>query len=195
MDVDLKACANGDKRAWDAFVDRYAGVIVAAVRRAAGTPSAPEDVDDAVQDVFVRLVKDDFRLLRSFDPARASLPTWLTIVARSVTRDRLRRRHAPAMSLDGHADVAAPPPRHGEAPDLPALDVLTARQRLVLHLLYERDLEVADVARLLGVDAQTIRSTRHKALERLRHPDPERAEFRPPGDVAARPCVRPEEAP
>jgi RNA polymerase sigma-70 factor (ECF subfamily) len=185
MDVDLQACASGDKRAWDAFVDRYAGVIVAAVRRAA--PSAPEEVDDAVQDVFLRLVKDDCRLLRSFDPARASLPTWLTIVARSVARDRLRRRRPPAVQLDGLAEVAAPP-RPRDVPDLPALDVLTARQRLVLHLLYERDLEVADVARLLGVDAQTIRSTRHKALERLRRPDP-------PGDVAGRSCVRPEEAP
>jgi RNA polymerase sigma-70 factor (ECF subfamily) len=194
MDVDLQACASGDKRAWDAFVDRYAGVIVAAVRRAAGTPSAPEDVDDAVQDVFVRLVKDDFRLLRAFDPARASLPTWLTIVARSVTRDRLRRRRTPAVSLDGLGDVAAPP-RPRDVPDLPRLDVLTARQRFVLHLLYERDLDVADVARLLGVDAQTIRSTRHKALERLRHPESDRAESLPPGDVAARPCVRPEEAP
>jgi RNA polymerase sigma-70 factor (ECF subfamily) len=47
-------------------------------------------------------------------------------------------------------------------------DLLTERQALVVKLLYERDMEVADVAKMLRVDAQTVRSTHHKALLRLR---------------------------
>ena len=46
--------------------------------------------------------------------------------------------------------------------------LLSGRQQLVLALLYDRDLEVADVARLLNVEAQTVRSTHHKALTKLR---------------------------
>ena len=34
MDVDLNACIAGDKEAWDTFVDRWVGVIHAAVWRA-----------------------------------------------------------------------------------------------------------------------------------------------------------------
>ena len=46
--------------------------------------------------------------------------------------------------------------------------LLTPRQQLVLRLLFDRELEVPEAARLLGVDEQTIRSTKHKALAALR---------------------------
>ena len=79
----------GDKRSWDKFVRRYAALIVAAVRGVAGHSG---DIEDLAQEVFVRLCKDEFRLLRSYDATRASLSTWITIVARSTARDALRRR-------------------------------------------------------------------------------------------------------
>ena len=79
---------NGDGAAWKGFVRRYGGLIVAAVR---GVAPVAGDIEDLTQEVFVRLCKDDFRLLRTYDPARAALSTWLTIVARSTARDALRR--------------------------------------------------------------------------------------------------------
>ncbi|MBL8674031.1 MAG: hypothetical protein JNL07_04020, partial [Rhodospirillales bacterium] len=45
---------------------------------------------------------------------------------------------------------------------------LTDRQALVLKLLYDRDMDVAEAAGFLKVDAQTVRSTHHKAMLRLR---------------------------
>ncbi len=102
-DVDLEACTAGDPGAWSAFVDCLSGVIVAAVRRTLHGRGARRDVDvdDAVQEVFVRLVRNEFRLLRSYDPDRAALSTWLTIVARSVTIDHLRRRRRMAARAGG----------------------------------------------------------------------------------------------
>jgi RNA polymerase sigma-70 factor (ECF subfamily) len=35
-------------------------------------------------------------------------------------------------------------------------------------MLYERDMEVAEIAETLGVDPQTVRSTHHKAMLKLR---------------------------
>lgn len=179
MDVDLTGCLEGRKEAWDQFVERYAGVVHAGVRRTLSGPSGSpgtDDIHDCVQEVFVRLVKDDYRALRRFDPERASIVTWLTVVARNVTIDFLRRQKAPAASLDG-VDIAAtdPPAPTGDASDHPAMRVLTGRQRLVLRLLIDEDRSVQEVASLLGVNAQTVRSTKHKALERLRtEMEPER---------------------
>ena len=68
--TEIGACLRGDKGAWDAFVARYSPVIraaVAAVFRAQGR-RREADIDDAVQDVFVRLLASDSRLLRSYDP-------------------------------------------------------------------------------------------------------------------------------
>ncbi len=176
--VNLTACLRGDKRAWDAFVERYARVIHAAVARTCRAHDArlgEQDVEDIAQDVFVRLVKDDFRLLRSYDPAKASLATWLTIVSRSMALDALRRRRPTAAPLEAAAEVAQPPqppPPPADSPATGAVEVpeglLSGRQRLVLHLLFDEELSVEAAAEAMGVEAQTVRSTKHKALLKLR---------------------------
>lgn len=165
-DIDLAACVRGDKAAWDRFVERYAGVILSAVRRAIGS-SDPARIEDPVQDVYVRLVRDDFRLLRTFDGTRASLSTWLTLIARSAAIDHLRKRRRTTEALPTE-ELAAP--GTAETPDTPAipLHLLSGRQRLVLRLLFDEERSVPEAAAFLGVDEQTIRSTKHKALTRLR---------------------------
>ncbi len=47
-------------------------------------------------------------------------------------------------------------------------DLLTPQQHLTITMLYEQDLDVREVATRLGVDPQTVRSTHHKAMTRLR---------------------------
>ena len=162
---ELAALIAGDKRAWDRFVRRYAGLIVTAVRSLVREGT---DAEDLVQEVFARLCKDDFRLLKTYDPARAGLTTWLTIVARSTARD-MQRRYRPAISTldDVPESVLAVTDVHAEPLKLPP-DLLSPRQQLVITLLYEREMDVSEIAQFLGVDPQTVRSTHHKAMLKLR---------------------------
>ena len=171
-DTDLASLIAGNKAAWDGFVRRYAGLIVSAVRAVVREGTEAEDV---LQEVFVRLCKDDFRLLRTYDAARAGLSTWLTIVARSTARDLQRRHRPPQSALDDVPErLLATTDVHAEPLKLPK-DLLSPRQQLVLTMLYERDMDVAEIARTLNVDPQTIRSTHHKAMLKLRaHFGPER---------------------
>ena len=165
QDIDLQALSRGEKPAWDGFVRRYAGLVVAAVR---GVAHDSSDVEDLVQEVFVRLCKDGFRLLKTYDPARAGLSTWLTIVARSTARDALRRRQLSLTPIDAVPESAlatdSTPPERVQLPE----GLLSPRQKLVLNMLYDRDMDVAEVATALGVDPQTVRSTHHKAMLKLR---------------------------
>jgi RNA polymerase sigma-70 factor (ECF subfamily) len=165
-DRGLDALTGGDKTAWDAFVRRYAGLIVAAVRGVAPTPS---DTEDLTQEVFVRLCKDNFRLLRTYDPARAGLSTWITIVARSTARDALRRRRADSVPIDlvPEAQLAVDPVEPVQKLKLPDA-LLSPRQREILAMLYDREMDVVDIAKLLGIDPQTVRSAHHKAMLKLR---------------------------
>jgi len=160
------ALLRGEKAAWDAFVRRYGGLVVAAVR---GVAMAQPEVEDLTQEVFVRLCKDDFRLLRSYDPERASLSTWITIVARSTARDGLRRRRAETVPLDAvpEAQLAIDPVEPVEKLKLPEA-LLSPRQREILAMLYDREMDVAEIARALGIDPQTVRSAHHKAMVKLR---------------------------
>jgi RNA polymerase sigma factor (sigma-70 family) len=163
--IDLGALTRGDKPSWDAFVRRYAGLILAGVRAVA---REGVDAEDLMQEVFVRLCKDDFRLLKTYDPSRAGLTTWLTIVARSTARDVLRRRHPAVTPIDAVPEAQlAVVDRHVEPLKLPE-ELLSPRQKLVLTMLYDKDMEVAEIAQALGVDPQTVRSTHHKAMLKLR---------------------------
>jgi RNA polymerase sigma factor (sigma-70 family) len=162
----LAALVCGDKRSWAVFVRRYAALIVAAVRSVAPTSS---DVEDLTQEVFVRLCKDEFRLLRSYDATRASLSTWITIVARSTARDSLRRRRPNSIPIDtvpeAHLKVDAVEP----TPKLKLPEsLLSPRQREILGMLYDGEMDVAEIAIALSIDPQTVRSAHHKAMLKLR---------------------------
>lgn len=162
----LAALSRGESGAWQAFVRRYAGLVAAAVR---GIAREPAEIEDLAQEVFLRLCRNDFRLLHSYDPTRAGLSTWLTIVARSTARDALRRRRPAAVPIDAVPEglLAVDPVEPVRKLKLPEA-LLSPRQREILAMLYDRDMEVADIAAALGIDPQTVRSTHHKAMLKLR---------------------------
>jgi RNA polymerase sigma factor (sigma-70 family) len=162
----LGALIRGEKGSWEAFVRRYAGLVVAAVRSVAREAA---DIEDLTQEVFLRLCRNDFRLLRSYDPARAGLSTWITIVARSTARDALRRHRPMSVPIDMVPEAqlaveAVEPVRKLKLPEA----LLSPRQREILSLLYDQEMEVAEIAARLGIDPQTVRSAHHKAMIKLR---------------------------
>lgn len=167
--IDLRSLVAGHKRTWDGFVLAASPLINAVVRRSLGAWRLSEDdIMDAAQDVFVRLCTNDFRLLKTYDPARAGLSTWLAVVARSAAVDFARRRRQPTSPIDDVPEAAlAVEDRYVEKLKIPE-GLLTERQTLILKCLYDEERDVAEVAQLLKVDAQTVRSTHHKALLRLR---------------------------
>ena len=163
---ELDALTRGDNGAWEAFVRRYAGLVAAAVR---GVAREAAEIEDLAQEVFVRLCKDDFRLLRSYDPARAGLSTWITIVARSTARDAMRRHRPVLTPIEAVPEgrLAVDPVEPIQKLKLPDA-LLSPRQREILTMLYDREMEVAEIAAALGIDPQTVRSAHHKAMVKLR---------------------------
>jgi RNA polymerase sigma factor (sigma-70 family) len=163
---ELDALARGEKGAWDAFVRRYAGLVAAAVR---GVAREPAEIEDLAQEVFVRLCKDNFRLLRSYDPARAGLSTWITIVARSTARDAMRRHRPVLTPLEAvpESRLAVDPVEPTQKLKLPEA-LLSPRQREILAMLYDREMDVSEIGKALGIDPQTVRSAHHKAMVKLR---------------------------
>ncbi|WP_165873600.1 RNA polymerase sigma factor [Parasulfuritortus cantonensis] len=175
----LARLLQGERAAWCDFVGAAAPVVRAVARKVLAPAGQDAELADVVQDTFAALCRDDFNLLRRYDPARASLATYLGVVAGRRALDHLRRAAPAAVDLD-----AVPEERLAVDPALPAGplrlpdDLLTPRQALILRLIYERDLDVDEVALRLGIAAQSVRSLRHKALERLR------GHLRAAGDVS-----------
>jgi RNA polymerase sigma-70 factor (ECF subfamily) len=176
--TDLVAgCIDGRAGAWEAFVDRYAPLILAVARRSLrgrGLSPAPDDLDDIAENTFLAFVKDDFGLLRSYD-ARFALSTYVGVVARTQAGRFARRRRA----ISPEIDVSELPSRSGdpaeqvEEGDLHAalretLDAMPERDRAILSMFYFSDRDYRAIAADLGISPNSVGAALHRARERLR---------------------------
>jgi RNA polymerase sigma-70 factor (ECF subfamily) len=130
---------------------------------------SPEDAEDLAQDAFVRI----WRALPSYD-GRASLSTWIYVIARNACLSELRRRRLRVTSPLGGSGEDADPEARPEAPRLEArldCDALLRRlpdpQRQVVALFYLEERSYEQVAEILDMPVNTVRSHLHRARRRL----------------------------
>ena len=95
-----------DDAAWARFVDLY-GTVVYHLVRILSPGISDADTDEAVQDVFVKLVG----ILRTgtYDPAKGKFRTYLSTLARRILIDRYReaaRRQNRNVGLEAAEDIA-----------------------------------------------------------------------------------------
>jgi RNA polymerase sigma factor for flagellar operon FliA len=88
---------------------------------------SPEEVEDLRSDVQVKLLEDDYRVLRRWD-RRSSLRVYLATVVYNIWHDRVRGEK-------GNVRVSAAAERLG--PPAPELEVLLGRQKLTLDEAYQ----------------------------------------------------------
>ena len=126
------------------------------------------DAQDAVHDAFV-VAWRKYDTLR--DPTR--FEAWFDRIVVNTCRDRLRhRRHLQVRAILVSADLPGADTTATIADEVVirrALDQLEPDDRIVLALRYYRDLQVHDVADVMGISPRAAASRLHRALERLRH--------------------------
>ena len=127
--------------------------------------------EECTQDVMVTL----WRKAHMFDPARASVSTWIFTIARNRRIDILRKERRPEPD-----DLTWGPEAEPEATEVislqqesaqltKALSELPEKQRLLIQQAYYGDLTHSEIAEQTGLPLGTIKSRIRLALERLRH--------------------------
>jgi RNA polymerase sigma-70 factor (ECF subfamily) len=90
----VRACAGSkDEWAWSELIRRFHGVIAATVLRTARQWSEPSrsQLDDLIQDTYLKLCENDCRLLRSFQPRHQdSIYGFLKVIAANVVHDHFK---------------------------------------------------------------------------------------------------------
>ncbi len=172
MKFDLERLINGDDREWQVFTHRVRPVIAAAARGILTNRigrAQPLDIEEIVQEVFMILVKNDFRTLKSYRPDLASITTWLTVIAmRSAIKYANRLMKTPhTVELSKINEFAPKPVTPSHDTDIPE-KLLSPRQRLVMKMYFDRDMSVEEISKVLNIKPQSVRSTRHKAIKKLR---------------------------
>jgi RNA polymerase sigma-70 factor (ECF subfamily) len=131
----------------------------------------------AVEDVYQQVLLEAWQRGRSFDPARASLRTWLATIARSRAIDHLRRRvpepHDPTIPYGSARDqdrTAFEPV--AQLVDRVTLEQLTGRltpeEAEVVRLRWQLGMSQRQIAAHTGVPLGTVKSRTASALRRLR---------------------------
>jgi RNA polymerase sigma-70 factor (ECF subfamily) len=142
-------------------------------RIAAGMGIVPRDIPDLVQDTLVAAHLN----LDRFDPARASMQTWVTTILARLRLNLLRRRARRVRGLEALIGAAggttarcrargrAGPPNGRELVDM--LGGLSRRQRQVLTVYAMGGLSARETGRVLGLTAAGVRSIARDARNRL----------------------------
>jgi RNA polymerase sigma-70 factor, ECF subfamily len=159
----LAGLAAGDPRAFESLYDRFGGRLYTTAR---GMLDHPQDAEDAVQEVFVALVRSRQRLVQVVD-----LNAYLfAALRRAAGRCAARRRRYPPLSgaslRDAPARQAVEDCRAAEVRR--AMAALPRRQREVLALKIDGQLTFTEIARVMGTSANTAASRYRYALEKLR---------------------------
>jgi RNA polymerase sigma-70 factor, ECF subfamily len=135
----------------------------------------PTDAADLTQDALIRFI----RAIGSYR-GETKLSTWLYRLVVNLGIDRMRRQGAPPIRLDDEGsdidvasddpidDVAGVAERAEEAQIVrAAVSRLPDAQRLALTLHYFEDLRYEDIAEVMGVPLNTVKSHIRRGKERL----------------------------
>ena len=186
----VRAVASGSEEALATLYDRHVDGIHAAALRLTNDRQLAEEV---VQETFLAL----WNRAELFDPAVASLATWLRTIARNRTVDRLRAagrrpqlvplpgsgdggdmdagfdRVAPGAVIIGGAGPDPGPEAAAEAAESraavgAAVAGMPEEERTVILLAYREGLTQSEIAERLSWPLGTVKTRTRRALARLR---------------------------
>lgn len=167
----IRRAKQGDPTAFAQLIESHQERLFRFLLR---TTNQTELVEDAVQDAFIRVLKNIDR----FDE-RYRFSTWLFTIARRLLLNSLQKKRplnagdwleaASSSVMELSAETTDPSEREFAAEILDgAMETLTPHQREIVILYHHKGKTVHQVSDLLGMPEGTIKSHLHRARRRMR---------------------------
>jgi RNA polymerase sigma-70 factor, ECF subfamily len=174
-DADLLAqIARQNQRALAELYNRYARMIYGLAYKSL---RSVEDSEEVVLEVFNQV----WRIAERYDPAKSRPDTWLFMLTRSRTLDRLRKlqrnNSLETVAIDGteiqlpSSDVnpmAATVQAERRQRVLAVMQTIPKEQRLVLELAYFQGLSQSQIAAATGLSLGTVKTRIRLGLNKLK---------------------------
>jgi RNA polymerase sigma-70 factor (ECF subfamily) len=165
----LARVAQGDRAAFAALFEAYAGRVKSYLLRLGAAGGVAEDL---AQDAMVAV----WRRAATYDAARAKASTWIFVIARNCWIDKLRREkvelaYRASLDLSQVADDA--PDESVEREDAAAhmrviVESLSEEQKAVVRLSFFEDKPHSEIAAELKLPLGTVKSRLRLAMMKLR---------------------------
>lgn len=184
-EIDLvRRCVAGDAEAWRRLMVQYGALVAHAVRTTLQRVlkrADPNQVDDAVQSVWLSLCADGCRRLRGFE-GKSALSTWLTVlstrraldaVRTEMRKGTLRHVHLDDEDRDLVKELQAPESEEQFSLDEvfvlhEAMEKLPSDDKLILKMYYLDGLSYRSIAQVLKVAPNTVSSYILRARDKLK---------------------------
>lgn len=168
----IEQVSRGDERALAEAYDRFGTLVYSIAYHFLGDAAEAEEV---AADVFMQV----WTSAATFDPARASVGGWLSMITRSRSLDRVRagkRRNRVVQEIAQSAGPGAEvvlPDQTAETADLRrhvarSLAELPTEQRKAVELAFFRGLSHSEIAELLDEPLGTIKTRIRMGMTKLR---------------------------
>ena len=181
----IEGLRRGEAGAWQQLSDRYLRLVYHVVGKTLATYGrrvSQADVEDITFDLFQALVQDNYRLLGTIGPPY-ELKAWLAVSARRRAIDFVRKKKLETVSLDDTRHEEARPLGSlipsGEEEDTGgraagaqaaihrAMEALSAKERIVVQLFYLKGKKYREIAKVTGVNINSISPTLMRAVEKM----------------------------
>lgn len=168
----VRAIVERDDGAISELFDRYSGMLTALSRRILNDPA---DAEEILQETFLQVWKQAAR----YDPRRSSVSTWLVLIARSRSIDRLRSRQVKLRtataarqenpdlhtSSKGVGNVLMQERRRRLTAEMAKLP---EEQRQVLELAFYGGMTQSEIAEQTRIPLGTVKTRTLLAMKKLR---------------------------
>ena len=169
----LLQIARKDQTALAKLYDRYGRASYALAYKIVGSV---EEAEEVVLDVFSQI----WQKAATYDPSRSRADTWLFMLTRSRSLDRLRVLQRTLRAAEACLEEAKIPSARIAEPMEDAileerseqvnaaLETLPAEQRIAIELAYYQGLSCAAIAAQIGVPTGTIKTRLRLGISKLR---------------------------
>jgi len=167
----LNGLRAGQQEALRILYGRYSGLVYTTALRIL---NQPDEAEDLTQEIFLTFWKQD-----KFQPSRAALSTYLSIVTRSRAINKLNSRSSQQRSIDRlqqslvtewsdstPLEKASLAEQHQVLQQ--AMNQIPDNQRRVLEMNYYQNLSQSEIARHLQIPLGTVKTNARQGLIKLR---------------------------
>jgi RNA polymerase sigma-70 factor, ECF subfamily len=176
----IKRCLNKEAGSWNDFVDRYLSLVYHVIGYTAHLRSVrlgPEDVEDIAAEVLLKIIANNFKVLREFR-GESSFATYLTVVARRICVQELIRRQQRKEAI-ARGDVRVPVQELEEEPAAMKgvesleeverlLKRLSGKEREIVRLYYLEARSYEEISTETDIPVNTIGAILSRARKKLR---------------------------
>ena len=183
----LTACIQGDKAAWDVFVEKYTDLIYHTIHKTLKMYCPDflyQDLEDIHNSIFLSLIEEDYKKLRQYKGINGcTVSSWIMVIATNTTLNFIKKANKTSISLEDSSEedkavietISDPQPSVMEKiadskkakllNDL--MDGLNSADRLFLKYYYEDDLPPEGIAKIMNLSISAIYSKKSRIIDKL----------------------------